>query len=522
MNGFEVLPFQDHKWCLITPPPALRQNLLDLIPGVKDAGEDGLLAPWDLATCDVLSALDLPNESPMVRDYHWPIPAPWDVMEHQFTATSFLVTRRRAYLLMEQGTSKTFCAAWAADYLMRIGRAKRVLVISVNSTLDDVWAEHIHRLGPQHRTALLSGSKKQRLDALAMSPQWAIINYEGVGVIAKELAVFAKDQIIICDETVMLKNWQAQRTQCVAPLVANARYAWALTGAPTPQSPEDAYGQARTFTPWTVPTTEGEWKFRVMEKRGPFKWVPRDNAAAKVAKALSPSFIVRKRDVLKNLPPCTKEFLRVPLSAAQETAMQSLKAEAKATLDSGVRITAVHKSAIATKLRQIAAGAVYGEDKAVVHVDDAPRFKELERILAASAAGKSLVMVPFKNVAVALHARLKAQGFLLVYGDVALKERKAAFDAVQHGDAAGIVAVGSTMAHGITQTACDQLIWYCPPDKSDTYQQANARIDRNGQKLPTTVFHLYATLAERKLFEGLDSAERLQAAIMSITDDMLA
>ena len=65
--------------------------------------------------------------SPIARDYDWPgLYKPFD---HQRVTSSFLTLHRRAFCFNEAGTGKTPSVIWSADYLMKQGLIKRVLII---------------------------------------------------------------------------------------------------------------------------------------------------------------------------------------------------------------------------------------------------------------------------------------------------------------------------------------------------------------------------------------------------------
>ena len=58
-------------------------------------------------------------------------------------------------------------------------------------------------------------------------------------------------------------------------------------------------------------------------------------------------------------------------------------------------------------------------------------------------------------------------------------------------------------SHGLTLTAADTIIWYAPTTSVETYLQANARIDRAGQKHAMTVVHIKGSPVEEKLYAML-------------------
>ena len=47
------------------------------------------------------------------------------------------------------------------------------------------------------------------------------------------------------------------------------------------------------------------------------------------------------------------------------------------------------------------------------------------------------------------------------------------------------------------------IIWYSPVPSIETYLQANARIDRQGQKNPMTVVHIAGSGMEKKVYKAL-------------------
>jgi SNF2 family DNA or RNA helicase len=63
--------------------------------------------------------------------------------DHQKRTAAFLTLYHRCLVLNEIGTGKTQSSLWAADYLIKTKKVKKVLILSPLSTLERVWGDGI-------------------------------------------------------------------------------------------------------------------------------------------------------------------------------------------------------------------------------------------------------------------------------------------------------------------------------------------------------------------------------------------
>ena len=83
-----------------------------------------------------------------------------------------------------------------------------------------------------------------------------------------------------------------------------------------------------------------------------------------------------------------------------------------------------------------------------------------------------------------------------------------------------IVVDPGTVSHGINQfVTANVAIWYGPTDKTEQYLQANKRIDRPGQTVPTTIIQLVATKTEKEIFARLEANQSMQGVVLKLAEE---
>ena len=77
-------------------------------------------------------------------------------------------------------------------------------------------------------------------------------------------------------------------------------------------------------------------------------------------------------------------------------------------------------------------------------------------------------------------------------------------------------------SHGLTLTAADTIIWYAPVTSVETYLQANARINRPGQKNAMTIVHIRGSDVEDKLYSMLQGNIAHHEKLIDLYRDVIA
>ena len=481
-----------------------------------------VLVYWGLTEMTRLNQLisfKNPLPSPMSRDYDWP--GTFKPFEHQKVTAEFLSINRRAFCFNEAGTGKTSSALWAADYLMKQGEIKRVLVICPLSIMHSAWQDDVFSTCMHRSVAIAHGASNKREKIIDNKDyEIVIINYDGVGIVRESIAKGEFDLIII-DEANAYKSPSTIRWKILAKLITPETRLWLMTGTPAAQSPLDAFGLAKLVCPHRVPKFSAAWRDKVMYQITRFKWVPKKTAKDDVFKALQPAIRFSKEDCL-DLPEVMYQTREVPLTPVVQRYYKSLK-EQFLIEAAGEQISTVNAAANLSKLLQISGGAVYTDKKEVVEFDIRPRLSALDEVLDQT-EHKVLVFVPFRHTIEVVGRHLNKQGISteIINGSVSANDRARIITQFQSLDDPRVLIIQPQSAsHGVTLTRADTIVFWSPVISVETYLQCIARIDRYGQKNKMTVVHIQGSDVERKMYAMLQGKVDLHTKLVDLYREIL-
>ena len=437
-----------------------------------------------------------------LSEYEWPRPPGFTPFAHQKVTAEFLANQRKAFCFNEQGTGKTASVIWAVDYLMKLGLVKRVLVICPLSIMKSAWQVDLFKFAIHRTVAIAHGSAKKRKEIVEAGAEFVIVNFDGVGIIKKQIMEGGFDLIVV-DEASAYKNAQTVRWKDLRDLARVVKGLWMLTGTPAAQSPVDAYGLAKLVNPSGVPMFFGQFRDKVMNKVSMYRWIPKPDASQTVHTILQPAIRFEKKQCL-DLPPVTFTEREAPMTLQQKGFYKLLRSEMLIEA-AGEEISAVNAAVKINKLLQIACGSIYTDNGEVVDFDVSNRLNVVQEVVDES-SNKVLIFVPFTHSIEVLAKHLTKNGITcdVINGEVSVNRRS---DIVQRfqsqPDPKVLIIQPMAASHGLTLTAADTIIWYAPCTSVETYLQANARIDRPGQVNPMTIVHITGSQVETRMYSLL-------------------
>jgi SNF2 family DNA or RNA helicase len=438
----------------------------------------------------------------ILTDYNWP--GKHKPFAHQKQTSEFLTLNRKAFCFNEQGTGKTASVIWAADYLLNLGVIRRVLVICPLSIMKSAWQQDLFKFAIHRTCDIAYGSPMQRKKILANNAEFVIINFDGVDIVKEEVLKGGFDLIVV-DEASAYKNAQTTRWKTLRDIAAQVKGMWMLTGTPAAQSPVDAFGLAKLINPNNTPKFYGQFRDQVMFKVGTYRWIPKPQAQSVVHKVLQPAIRFEKDQCL-DLPDVTFVERDAPLTPQQIKYYKILKQQMLMHAD-GEQVSSVNAATNINKLLQISGGAVYTDTREVIQFDVSNRLRVIEEVIN-EASHKVLVFVPFTHTIELLNKHLTGANIscAVINGQVPVNKRHDIINDFQSTENIRVLIIQPQAAsHGLTLTAANVIIWYAPVTSVETYLQANARINRPGQKNPMTIVHIKGSEVEARLYRMLQN-----------------
>jgi hypothetical protein len=409
---------------------------------------------------------------------------------YQVTAIDFLLAGVSRQVIAIMGSGKTAVALHAIVDLQRHGAlsAGPILVIAPLLIAETVW--HSEAAAWEATSGLrverVLGSPKQRLKALDRPADVYVSNYDNVRWLAAEIDKRGCQlSVLIADESSRLKNPEAQRTITMLSLAETAERRWTLTGTPRGQQLLDVWAPAqfvtrcRAFPPFYAWRAANFFPVDRYERQ----FYPRTGAEATTVDLLRPFTFVVDAVALATRPPVVEIVHDVPLAGKPATLYREIDAgnvsveiAAQAAAEPSFRMR-VSEEVVVTKLMQVLSGAIYaGPDGNWERLHDR-RLDMLEEIHVGHDR-PTLVFVGYRHEFTRIKARFP----------FAVELSADRIDDWNAGRIEMLLAHPASAGHGVNlQYGSDTAVWFSLPWSAELFQQANARLARQGQTGTVTI-----------------------------------
>lgn len=276
------------------------------------------------------------------------------LMPHQRTAVNWLLSRGSGLLNHGTGTGKT---ATAVSYVVARPQTTRILIVAPVIVLDQ-WVREIDRFDHGATVTIIRGTPLERatLHAQASShaspAKYAIIGYETLRQDYKRILAQQYDVAIYDEAHRAFANPRTKNFKIARHLKAASRVA--LTATPTPNGLENYFGIIDFVAPGTLGKNYYAFTMQYCHFHPKFRKIIGYRNKDGLLSYIEPwVHMVKKEDVLLDLPPLTESTLLFDLSKGEQTFYNTLKKEMRAELFNGEELIVTNPLTKLLRLKQV-------------------------------------------------------------------------------------------------------------------------------------------------------------------------
>lgn len=406
--------------------------------------------------------------------------------EYQKYAQDFIINNSACVLLLDMGLGKTvitLTSLWILlfDYF----EISKVLVIAPLRVAQDTWSKECEKWDhlKELKISKVLGSEKERRMALFDKADIYIINRENVEWLCNNYD-FDFDMIVI-DELSSFKSSSSKRFKALRKIRPRVKRIVGLTGTPAPNTLMDLWSQINLID---MGQRLGRFisnyrnNYFIPDKRNAqviFSYKPREGAEEEIYKRISDICVSMKACDYLDMPERIDNIVHVKMSEDEKKLYKKLEKDMLLPLADG-EIDAVNAAALSNKLLQMANGAVYDELKETKIIHDR-KLEALEDLIEAANGKSVLIFYAYKHDKERIVKKFKVTEISTSKEISKWNERKIQI-AIAHPASTG---------HGLNlQAGGSTIIWFGLTWSLELYQQANARLWRQGQKDTVIIHHI--------------------------------
>lgn len=437
--------------------------------------------------------------------------------EYQQRAIDRVVSDEHVGLFLDMGLGKTVITLTAIEQLIYdTFEVSKVLVIAPKRVAEDTWSrehekwDHLKHL----RLSKVLGNPDQRLKAVDAEADIYVIGRDNTQWLVDHWLRERRwpyDMIVI-DELSGFKSPDAKRWKALKKTLKVTKRVVGLTGTPSPNGLIDLWAQLYLLDQGErLGRTLGEYRATYFTP-GPhqgyvvYKWNIRPGAQKVIEHKISDICMSMSAKDYLTLPKRIDNLITLKLTDKQFETYRKMEAEQLLKIDDDTEVVALNAAAVMTKLLQIASGQVYDESGKAVLIHDA-KLKALEEIVEDSTS-PVLVFYSFRSDASRIQESIKG-----------VRELKSAEDIADwnEGKIKVLIAHPASVGYGLNlQDGGHTIVWYGLTWSLELYQQANARLHRQGQQKPVIVHHLIAEgTVDEQVMRALQAKDTSQAALLA-------
>ncbi|OLN21891.1 DEAD/DEAH box helicase [Domibacillus antri] len=430
------------------------------------------------------------------------------------------ILKNKSYgLFLDMGLGKTVSTLTAIEKLMFDDlEVSKVLVIAPKRVAEDTWSREVFKWShtAHLRVSKVLGTEKQRRQALQKDADIYVINRENVEWLVNlyQGKPIPFDMLVV-DELSSFKSPSSNRFKALRKIRPSFKRFVGLTGTPAPNSLLDLWSQVylidrgerlgKTMTQYRnryfYPAQTDPVNPRVV-----YKYEPRPEAEKNIYELIDDICVSMKAKDHLQLPERIDNIVTVTMSAKERAEYGELERERILECVSG-DIVASTAGVLSQKLLQLSNGACYNENQGVQHIHDR-KLDALEDLVEGAQGQPILLFYSFKHDRDRIMKKFKRA--VSIDADHAIERWN-------NGEIELLLAHPASAGHGLNlQYGGHIIVWFGLTWSLELYQQANARLHRQGQEQTVIVHHILTSdTIDQRVLDVLQGKEKGQEALLA-------
>lgn len=440
--------------------------------------------------------------------------------EYQQTAIKWIINNPRCGLFLDMGLGKTVSTLTAIQQLMDDCEVSRTLVVAPKKVAETTWTteaqkwDHLKSL----KVAKVMGTEKQRKLALAEKADVYVIGRDSFVWLVGIFGGMLPFDVLVIDELTSFKSSKSNRFKAMRMATPTAKRVIGLTGTPAPNGLIDLWAQM-----YCIDMGERLGKSVTKYRETYFETHKWNNIIVRCNVKKGYDEVIRKKiadiclsmqakDYLQ-LPDLINHTIKVQLSTATMQAYTKFEREKVLQFQDEhqgetANVLAQSAAGLMNKLSQFANGAIYDEDRNVHNVHD-EKLDRLAEIIEAANGNSVLVFYQYKHDAARIAEKFKGYRVKVYTDEKQLIEWNA-------GQVDILLAHPASTAFGLNmQDGGHYIVWFGTGWNLELYQQANARLHRQGQQYPVQVYNLVCSgTVDERAVTALENKKGVQQGLL--------
>lgn len=440
--------------------------------------------------------------------------------DYQRTATKWILQHPRCGLFLDMGLGKTVSTLTAIQEMIDDCEISRALVVAPKKVAETTWSTEAQKWNHLQglKVVKVMGTEKKRKLALAEQADVYVIGRDSFVWLVGQYGGMLPFDVLVIDELTSFKSAKSERFKAMRIAVPTVKRVIGLTGTPAPNGLIDLWAQmycldmgqrlGKSVTKYRETYFETH-KWNNIIVRCDVKKGCDEIIRSKISDIC---LSMQAKDYLQ-LPALLTHTVKVQLSPAtmeKYTQFEKEKVLEFADEHAGepANILANSAAGLMNKLAQFANGAIYDDDRNV-HEIHSEKLDRLAEIVEAANGSSVLVFYQYKHDVTRIQKKLKGYRVEVYKYDRQLTDWNAG-----HIDV--LLAHPASTAFGLNmQQGGHYIVWFGTGWNLELYQQANARLHRQGQKYPVTVYKLLcASTVDERASAALENKKGVQQSLL--------